>query len=111
MPLAMNSSVDGKTGRLHLAGELDGNSAPAVREEVDRMMNQKLDRLVLAVEDLNFMASAGLRIIIFAKQRNPGLKIYVVKPQPTVVETLKKTGFYDAVYIQQTEPGTEASAS
>lgn len=110
MPLDIKSSVEGATGRLNLAGELDGASAPAVRNEVEQMLTKKLDRLVLQVEKLNFMASAGLRIIIFAKQRQPQLKIYVIKPQEPIIETLKKTGFYDAVYVQDSEPGEEAAA-
>jgi anti-anti-sigma regulatory factor len=50
------------------------------------------------------MASAGLRILIFAKQKQPNLKIYLVKPQPAIVDTLRKTGFYDGVYITDNEP-------
>jgi len=110
MPLDMKSSVEGTTGRLQLAGELDGASAPSVRTEVEQLLTHKLDRLVLQVEQLTFMASAGLRIIIFAKQRQPQLKIYVIRPQEPIVETLRKTGFYDAVYVQDSEPGGEAAA-
>ena len=108
MPLDIQSSVKGATARLRLSGQLDGASAPAVRSEVEQLLTQKLDRLVLLVEGLSFMASAGLRIIIFAKQRQPQLRIYVVAPQEPIVDTLKKTGFYDAVYVQQTDPGDEA---
>ena len=110
MPLDIKSSVEGSTARLQLVGELDGASAPAVRNEVEKLLTHKLDNLVLQVEKLNFMASAGLRIIIFAKQRQPQLKIYVVRPQEPIIETLKKTGFYDAVYVQDSEPEGGAAA-
>lgn len=110
MPLDIKSSVEGTTARLQLAGELDGASAPTVRTEVEKLLTHKLDRLVLQLEELSFMASAGLRIIIFAKQRQPQLKIYVVRPQEPIIETLKKTGFYDAVYVQNSEPEGEAPA-
>jgi anti-anti-sigma factor len=108
MPVDIQSTVKGSTARLRLSGQLDGGSAPAVRSEVEQLLTHKLDRLVLLVDELTFMASAGLRIIIFAKQRQPQLKIYVVRPQEPVVDTLKKTGFYDGVYVQQTDPGDEA---
>jgi anti-anti-sigma factor len=110
MPLEMNSKIDGATARLVLAGELDGASAPSVRDAVEQILGRKVRRLVLEVERLNFMASAGLRIIIFAKQRQPDLKIFVVRPQAPLVETLKKTGFYDAVYVQDTDVLDEAAA-
>ncbi|MCW5977344.1 MAG: anti-sigma factor antagonist [Bryobacteraceae bacterium] len=110
MPLAMNSSLEGKTARLELSGELDGNSAPSVRQEVEKILGASPDRLVMVVDRLTFMASAGLRILIFAKQRQPGLKIYMVQPQPTIVDTLKKTGFYDGVYVVDSEDIDKAAA-
>jgi anti-anti-sigma factor len=99
MPLQMSSSVEGKTARLNLEGELDGASATSVRDTVEYVLQGHPERLVLAVEKLTFMASAGLRILIFAKQKQPSLKIYLVKPQEVVVDTLKKTGFYQSVYV------------
>lgn len=110
MPLDIQSSVEGTTGRLTLTGQLDGASAPAVRAKVEELLTHKLDKLVLLLEELSFMASAGLRIIIFAKQRQPQLKIYVVRPQEPIIDTLRKTGFYDAVYVQDSDPADEAAA-
>jgi hypothetical protein len=54
------------------------------------------------------MSSAGLRVLIFAKQKSPNLTIYMVKPQAPIVDTLKKTGFYDGVYVTDTEPESGA---
>jgi len=107
MPLQMSSSVEGKTARVVLEGELDGSSSTSVRDAVDKALQDHPDRLVLMVEKLNFMASAGLRILIFAKQKQPGLKVYLVKPQETIVDTLKKTGFYQGVYVVETEEETK----
>jgi len=108
MPLQMSSSTEGKTARLSLSGELDGASAPLVRDVVENVLQGRPERLVLAVEKLTFMASAGLRILIFAKQKQPELKIYLVKPQETVVDTLKKTGFYQSVYVVDRDDQAQA---
>jgi anti-anti-sigma factor len=104
MSLDIQSAVDASTVRIALAGELDSNTAPALREVVDRVLGGKPAQLVLQVEQLSFMASAGLRILIFAKQKQPGLRIYFVKPMPAIVDTLRKTGFYDGVYVTDVEP-------
>jgi anti-anti-sigma factor len=104
MALDIQSAVEASTARIVLAGELDGSTAPALRETVDKVLSGKPDRLVLHVENLSFMASAGLRILIFAKQKQPSLKIYLVKARPSIVDTLHKTGFYDGVYVTDTEP-------
>jgi anti-anti-sigma factor len=104
MALDIESAVDANTARITLAGELDGSTAPTLRETVDKVLSGKPAQLVLHVEKLSFMASAGLRILIFAKQKQPNLKIYLVKPQAAIVETLRKTGFYDGVYVTDAEP-------
>jgi anti-anti-sigma factor len=106
--LQMSSSTEGKTARLSLSGELDGASAPLVRDVVENVLQGRPERLVLSVEKLTFMASAGLRILIFAKQKQPELKIYLVKPQETVVDTLKKTGFYQSVYVVDRDDQAQA---
>lgn len=104
MALDIQTAVDAKTARITLAGELDGTTASTLRETVDKVLSGKPAHLVLQVEKLSFMASAGLRILIFAKQKQPNLRIYLVKPQPNVVATLHKTGFYDGVYVTDDEP-------
>ena len=104
MALKINSSLEGTTARLQLVGELDAGSSPAVRQEVDQLLSSSPRALILQVEQLSFMSSAGLRVLIFAKQKQPGLNIYVVKPQAPVIDTLRKTGFYDGVYVTETEP-------
>jgi anti-anti-sigma factor len=102
--LEIESAVSADTARITLAGELDGSTAPALRETVDKILAGKPTQLVLHVEKLTFMASAGLRILIFAKQKLPTLKIYVIKPNAAIVDTLHKTGFFDGVYVTDTEP-------
>jgi anti-anti-sigma factor len=102
--LEITSVVEEHTARIALVGELDGSSAPALRETVERVLSGKPARLVLQVEKLSFMASAGLRILIFAKQKQPGLRIYIVKPPAAIVDTLHKTGFYASGYVTDVEP-------
>jgi anti-anti-sigma factor len=111
MALEINPTLTGTTARLELVGELDGKIAPAVREAVDKLLSGSPQILILDVADLTFMSSAGLRVLIFAKQKQPNLKIYVVKPQAPVIDTLRKTGFYDAVYVTETEPDLGTAAS
>lgn len=106
MPLTMDSSSKGNTARLTLVGEVDGTTASNMRAEVDKLLSSAPRILVLDVEQLTFMSSAGLRVLIFAKQKQPTLSIYVLKPQPPIIDTLRKTGFYDGVYVTDIEPET-----
>jgi len=106
MALTITSSSQENTARLTLVGEVDGTTAPDLRIQVDKLLTSATRMLVLDVEQLTFMSSAGLRVLIFAKQKQPMLNIYVLKPQPPIVDTLRKTGFYDGVYVTDVEPDT-----
>ena len=104
MPLNISSEVKGSAAHITLAGELDSSTAGAVRKAVEEVLVGSPASLLLFVEQLNFMASAGLRVLIFAKQRSPDLKVYVVKPQEAILDTLRKTGFYQSVYVVDAVP-------
>lgn len=90
---------------LTLAGDLDSSTAPQLHEEVQKVILQNPTELVMNVEKLDFMASAGLRVIIFAKQKlGPSVRLILVKPQDQMVETLKSTGLLFSVTISDKYP-------
>ncbi|GAB4029227.1 STAS domain-containing protein [Spirosoma gilvum] len=89
-----------KIGKITLVGEIDSLSAREFQKEVERLAASPLDDLVLLVENLTFISSAGLRVLIFAKQKiGSHLNIYIVKPAESVVDTLEKTGLQHSVNI------------
>ena len=91
--------------KLTLAGELDSASAPKLQTEINQIAANPPKELVLLVKDLNFMASAGLRMIVFAKQKlGSNVPIYLVQPQEQVVETLTMTGFIQSVHVVDKYP-------
>jgi anti-anti-sigma factor len=91
--------------KLTLEGALDSSTAPKLNEEVQKIILHKPDELVMDLEKLNFMSSAGLRIIIYARQKlGSTAGLILVKPQDQVVETLKITGLLSSVSIVDKYP-------
>ncbi|MFN5516216.1 MAG: anti-sigma factor antagonist [Cyanobacteriota bacterium] len=83
---------------ITLAGDLDAATAPQFQTTVEEAAQRKPQKLVLKLEDLNYMASAGLRVLIFSKQKmGAEVTLYIVKPQNGVRETMEKTGFHRSV--------------
>lgn len=91
------------TALITLAGELDAASAPAFKSDIEAAAGAGLEHLVLLVQDLDYIASAGLRVLIFAKQKmGPGVDIYVIGAQEQITDTLQKTGFDRSCILQET---------
>ncbi|MCF0051897.1 anti-sigma factor antagonist [Dyadobacter sp. LJ53] len=105
MAFQIESLIQGQEARFTLHGELDSLSARVFQTEIEKIANQPIDALVLDMEDLSFMSSAGLRVLIYSKQKiGPKLSIYIVKPQELIVDTLTKTGLQHSVTIVDQYP-------
>lgn len=102
MAFNVTTEFSGGTAIMTLAGSLDAASAPALSAEVQKAVANKSERLVLMVQDLEYIASAGLRVILFAKQKmGMNTDIYMIAPQEQIVDTLERSGFDQAVIIQE----------
>jgi anti-sigma B factor antagonist len=87
--------------KITLTGSLDAASAPRFKEVIERAAAQKAGKLILFVKKLEFLASAGLQLLIFAKQKmGVNVDIYVIGSQGPVQDTLEMSGFHHSVYIQ-----------
>lgn len=105
MSLSVKSEVIETVAIITIEGALDSSTAPQLHEEVQKIIQQNPTELVLNVENLDFMASAGLRVIIFAKQKlGSAVKLFLVKPRDQVVETLRMTGLLFSVTIVDKYP-------
>ena len=89
--------------RMTLTGELDASSAPRFKESIEKVAGTGFSHLVLYVGGLQFMASAGLRVLIFAKQKmGGGVSIHVVGASGPVLNTLTMSGFHHSVFLEDT---------
>ncbi len=94
--------IEKSIAKITLSGELDASAAPILKTEVENAASQGAKRLVLLMENLDYMASAGLRVLIFAKQKmGADVDVYVVGAQDMVKDTIEKTGFHHSVVMME----------
>ncbi len=92
--------------RITLKGELDANVAGQFKEAIEQASAEKPKRLVIFMNDLEFMASAGLRVLIYAKQKmGTDVSIYIIGCKGPVRNTLELSGFHHSVYMQDSYSG------
>ena len=85
---------------LQLEGRLDTTTAPALEQELKDSLNG-ITHLVLDMEQLAYLSSAGLRVILAAqKQVNKQGQMVVRHVNDTVMEVFNLTGFSDILTIE-----------
>jgi anti-anti-sigma factor len=93
--------VAGTTATFTLAGRLDAVNAPELAEELKKLIGKSIQKVVFMTADLTYISSAGLRAIVFAKQKmGVDTTVYVIKPQPDVLAIIKMAGFDSFLVIQ-----------
>lgn len=84
----------GTEGELILIGRLDANSAPEA-EEIFRQIMERFDRVVLNLENLDYISSAGLRVIkiIHMGMKKKNGEVVLINVQKMVMEVFEMVGF------------------
>lgn len=101
MPLMLTLTLTDDRAEIVLTGDLDATSAPQFQAELEKAATAKPKHLVLHLAALEFMASAGVRMLIFAKQKmGTGTRVYVIAPQEPILQTLQRTGLMNSVTVQ-----------
>lgn len=98
-------SHHGRTAVLTLTGELDARTAPAFQTEVTAIVDRELDQLVLDMTDLTYLSSAGLRCLVFCRQKlADDVQMVVVRPHDSVEQTIRMVGFHHSVVFSDRLP-------
>ena len=98
--MTINTKTEGGKLTISLAGRLDAGAAP----QLEKVLKEKLrgvTELEMDFEQLAYIASAGLRVLLAAMKimRKQGSMI-VCSPNETVMEVLEITGFADMLTIR-----------
>lgn len=90
---------DGKL-TIALSGHIDSNSAPQIEEEIAKIREENpAQSLVIDCETLEYISSAGLRVILRLKKAVPDTTLINVSPE--VYEIFEMTGFTEMMDVQK----------
>lgn len=105
MSFTVESSIEQNVAKITIAGRMTATDAVALREKVEEAAAAKVEKLVLFMSDLEYMPSAGLRVLVFARQKmGPSVEILAVGVQDIVQETLEMSGFIQAIKVVDSYP-------
>ena len=98
--LNIEKKQDGKNLTVALTGRLDTVTAPELESELASAL-EDVENLVIDMKDLEYISSAGLRVLLTAQKimRNRGSFI-VCNVNEIVMEIFEVTGFSDILTIE-----------
>ena len=98
--LNIAKKLEGSTLTVTLAGRLDTNTAPEFQREVEPMLND-ISRLVLDFEKLDYLSSAGLRVLLTFEQEMEEQEktMEVTNVNDIIHDVFDVTGFLDILTI------------
>ncbi len=86
---------------IALVGRLDTTTAPDLEKELKELFEQGVSQLTLDFEQLDYISSAGLRVLLFAqKSLSENGKMTIRNVKPEIMEVFDITGFIDILTIE-----------
>ncbi len=95
-----NVTQDAGEVNVVLKGRLDATVAPQLHTEMAKMEGTDVKKVTFDVKDLEYIASAGLRVIIFTKQKlGADTQIFMKDVNESVMQVLEMTGCNNFVTV------------
>ena len=96
----MKSELNNGTLTIWLDGRIDSHRAPTVEIEINNIVKKTdFDHLVLDAEDMEYISSAGLRIILKLLKKHRDVTLVDVSSE--VYEILEMTGFTEMMTVER----------
>ena len=98
--ISINGEKTDNTLKITLDGRIDSTNAADVEKQLDDIVNENsFEELIIDAQKLEYISSAGLRIILRLKKNNSSLKI--VNVSSDVYEIFEMTGFSEIMPIEK----------
>ncbi|MGN0150051.1 MAG: STAS domain-containing protein [Clostridia bacterium] len=93
-------NVSGEALTIEVKGRLNTDTAPQLENEI-KEIGAEIKRLVLDLAELEYVSSAGLRVLLIAQKKMNKQGVMLVKNvNENVMSVLEMTGFSDILVIE-----------
>lgn len=99
--MTIEKNLDGKSLTMCLIGRLNTSTAPELEADI-KSSTADVDDLCLDLKELEYISSAGLRVILAAQKlmNSKGGNLAVINAVDTVKEVFEVTGFSSIINIE-----------
>ena len=95
----ITKQINGKELTIALEGKLDTTTAPELEQELEKSLDG-VDKLVFDLKDMDYISSAGLRVLLSAHKKmigKNGMRLKNVCEE--IMEIFEVTGFIDMFQV------------
>src|SRR5690242_683777 len=98
MSFSATLSRNGTTAVITIDGELDALTVNRFRDQVERVTEQQTEHLVLNLSSMSYLSSAGLRALVYLRQKMPDtVRVVLVGANDAIQRTIRLVGFQYSV--------------
>lgn len=93
----------GEVTKIKLHGHIDASIAPELMNELKEVIARKseIKKLVFYADELEYIASAGIRAVVFAKQKiGANVEVFLIGASEQVIDVFKMTGIIKFLTVQ-----------
>lgn len=99
--MEIRKNIENDKVELSIIGRLDTMTAPQLEEEINESVGECTKELVLDLKDLEYISSAGLRVLLGCqKMMNKQGSMKIKNVSSEVMEIFDVTGFSDILTIE-----------
>lgn len=100
MKLTIETITTDSYHMLSLSGDVDTKTAPSLMEALTALELASLSELRIEMGSVDFLSSAGLRALVFAKQKMPhASRLILVGTSSEIADVISKTGLSQAMTL------------
>ncbi|ONI38015.1 anti-sigma F factor antagonist [Candidatus Epulonipiscium fishelsonii] len=98
--MTFEKNLTNSTLQIKLKGRLDATTTPRLEMELNEDL-KVIKKLIFDFKDLNYLSSAGLRVILTAQKiMNKQGSMVIKNVNSTIMEIFESTGFIDILTIE-----------